>query len=178
MVVKEAYERKTALTEASRLKMSLARRGKHHSEASKLKMSLARRGKHHSEETKRKISLSTRGKLLSDETKRKIGLGNSRSWARKRLEDIEKFTDYFKRLHEVNKELSLEKKREFLRKLYGISDGDVFYPAPLRDHLFVVKVLRGRACHYSYLEHTGLNEIPYLPLRYRGDKGKQRWVRC
>lgn len=52
--------------------------GRHHTEASKIKMSIAKRGKKLSEETKRKMSLAKKrnpywkGKHLSEETKRKM----------------------------------------------------------------------------------------------------------
>lgn len=43
-------------------------------EETRRKMSLTRKGKHHSEETKQKISLSNKGKVFSDKTKKKMSL--------------------------------------------------------------------------------------------------------
>jgi len=47
-----------------------------HSEESKLKMSIAQKGKKHSEKSRRKISESNKGRIVSEETRRKIGLAH------------------------------------------------------------------------------------------------------
>ena len=63
-------------SEESRLKMSLAKKGKKFSEEHKKNMSLVRIGGKHSEETKKKMSLAQMGHKHSEETKEKIRLAN------------------------------------------------------------------------------------------------------
>ena len=56
----------------SRLKMSLAKKGKSPSESARKNMALAQKGRKHSEETKSKIAASHKGLGHSDETKAKL----------------------------------------------------------------------------------------------------------
>lgn len=62
------------LSKETKLKISLAQRGKTFSKETKLKISLANKGKTLSEETKQKISLANKGRIHSEEAKRKMSL--------------------------------------------------------------------------------------------------------
>jgi hypothetical protein len=68
------------LSDETRLKMSIARKGKPRSKEIREKISKAHLGKKHSEETKSKMKLAKRKPRgpLSEETKRKIGEANSK----------------------------------------------------------------------------------------------------
>lgn len=59
-------------SEATRQKMSEAKKGFKHSDESRRKISEAQKGRTHSEASRRKMSKAKKGKTLSDETRRKI----------------------------------------------------------------------------------------------------------
>lgn len=58
----------------TKLKISIARIGKHHSKETKRKMGLAHKGKHHSEATKKKMSIAMKGRKYSEEHRRNHSL--------------------------------------------------------------------------------------------------------
>jgi len=59
-------------SEETRLKMSLAKKGRRYSDEHKRNLSAAKTGTHPSEETKRKISEKLKGRHVSEETRRKL----------------------------------------------------------------------------------------------------------
>jgi len=92
--------------------ISKSLKGKHHSEDHKRKVSLARRGKKHSEETKQKISLALKGKVNVGKTPWMKGKHHTEETKRK-LSKIHKGKHYspqneFKKGHQWPKEI-LEK---------------------------------------------------------------------
>jgi hypothetical protein len=64
------------LSEESKLKISIANKGRKLSDKHKLAISLAHKGKKVSKETKNKISISQKNKIISKETRMKISLAN------------------------------------------------------------------------------------------------------
>ncbi len=71
---KPAWNRGISHSDETRLKISLAGKGKKHSEETKNKIGLGNAGKIYSEETRKKISDWHRGRLLSESTKLKLSL--------------------------------------------------------------------------------------------------------
>lgn len=68
--------RNALLTDESKLKISIKKKGQRHTEETKRQMSESRKGRIFSEETRKKISDSHKGKIVSSETKRKISEAN------------------------------------------------------------------------------------------------------
>lgn len=75
-VLTKSFGRHVVVSQETRLKISIASKGRKHSEETKLKMSKIKTGKGHSKETKLKLSLINIGNSNSKETK--IKMSNSK----------------------------------------------------------------------------------------------------
>jgi hypothetical protein len=75
---KKPRKRRPPHSEETKKRIGLSNKGKHWklSKETKIKMSLAKRGRKVSDETKKRLSQSTKGRKLSNEWKRKIGLSS------------------------------------------------------------------------------------------------------